>query len=540
MSRLARPLLIPFIFLLLLGVAGAGEIVRAADGDTAPYAGRFATIVIPYTQYSWWLIRWADNSPVCTVLTEGEAWPTGEQVQAQCGQAVYEQWVSTPACDGASEGETALCAGLYLFQLSNEPVEKTIVVELPPAQVWVSLEGCVPTIPENLCAEIPSLLLAAEEPLPNEHITAVHALMDGQAFDCAGESCEIPLAATPMGGITVEFWADSSFGDASEHFFAQVRVVDSGVSPSPVGGGWYVDVLSSQWRGAQVASCATTWGTFLPVGGPPAWLSSPEVPELLASDEAYYFLAGRLIAQNQVDAADCDGGGMLENGYANACGLEQALPLVQEWQNRFDASIIAAAQETGVPAQLLKNLFAQESQFWPGVFKDPKEFGLGQITENGAETVLLWNPDFFGQFCPLVLDEAACQYGYNYLSEEERATVRGALALQAKADCEDCLTGIDLAHADFSVLLFAETIRANCAQVWQIAHNATQKSAGEVSTYEDLWKMTLANYHAGPGCVSYAAYQAWARDAELDWESVSKYFTPACQGVVSYVEKIAK
>ena len=258
----------------------------------------------------------------------------------------------------------------------------------------------------------------------------------------------------------------------------------------------------------------------------------------METDIPYNYLAGRLIAQGVVDASSCQGGGLLPNGYADACGLELALPKVQEWQNQFDASIIQVANSTGVPGQLIKNLFAQESQFWPGAFKDPKEFGLGQLTDNGAETILLWNPSFFSQFCPLVLDEKACQRGYIYLSKEYQAILRGALALEAKADCPECEAGIDLTNANFSIKLFAETLLANCEQVAQIVYNATSLTPGEVSSYEDLWRFTIANYHVGPGCLSYAMYIAWTARAEMDWQHISSYLTKPCQSVIPYVEKV--
>ncbi len=177
-------------------------------------------------------------------------------------------------------------------------------------------------------------------------------------------------------------------------FTAMVRVIDSGVSSSPTSGGWYVDVISTQWQGNEIATCAEVWQAFPPVGGVPDWLSTPEDPAFLASEQPYAYLAGRLIAQGVVDASTCASGGLLSNGYADNCGLDQAMPKVSLWQNQFDEQIIQAANDTKVPAQLLKNLFAQESQFWPGVFRQPKEFGLGQITDNGADALLLWNPPF--------------------------------------------------------------------------------------------------------------------------------------------------
>ena len=110
-----------------------------------------------------------------------------------------------------------------------------------------------------------------------------------------------------------------------------------------------------------------------------------------------------MISQGLVDVSSCPDGGLLPNGYADACGLEKARPIVEEWQNQFDQRIIDVGKETGVPAQLMKNLFAQESQFWPGMFRVPYEFGLGQITDQGTDAIFMWNPIFFQQFCPLML-----------------------------------------------------------------------------------------------------------------------------------------
>lgn len=488
-------------------------------------------------------MHWADNQIICQMYIDHEGWPTSDEILAACGSSVQSEWERTPPCPQLEQGDSASCAGVYLLLIGSQPAEKTILVDLPPIQVWLTLSGCTPTSPENLCPQIPSLLLTGEEPLPNEHISAINAIMDGQTYQCNTVTCTLPMSSTPMEGRAVEFWADSSYGDSSEHFTAQVRVIDSGKPASDVPttpAGWYVDVMSKQWRGAQIASCAQVWQAFPPVGGPPGWLTTPEVPDLLATDTSYYFLAGQLISQGLVDASGCPDGGLLANGYADACGLEAARPLVIDWQNRFDERIIAVAQETGVPGQLMKNLFAQESQFWPGAFKDPKEFGLGQLTEKGAETVLLWNPDFYDQFCPLVLDETTCQKGYLFLEQVDQATLRGALALQAKSECNDCPAGIDLSNADFSVKLFAQTLLANCDQVAQIVYNGTNQIAGKVSNYEDLWRFTLANYHAGAGCLSYAVYSAWSKGDPIDWAHVSTYFTQPCQGVISYVEKVAK
>jgi hypothetical protein len=258
----------------------------------------------------------------------------------------------------------------------------------------------------------------------------------------------------------------------------------------------------------------------------------------MVTEEPYQYLAGRLIAQGVVDASSCPAGGLLSNGYADTCGLEKALPTVQQWQNQFNNQILQVAKETGVPGQVLKSVFAQESQFWPGAFKDPKEFGLGQITDNGAEALLLWNTSFYNQFCPLVLDKSQCQRGYVYLSAENQAILRGALAVRAKADCPSCPAGLDLTNANFSIKLFAQALLANCSQVSRIVYNATGKYAGSVIDYENLWRLTVANYHIGPGCLSYAVYNAWNKREVMDWEHISANLTQPCQSAIPYVDKI--
>jgi hypothetical protein len=524
------------ITILLLAGSGAAP-VRAADpqGETLP---RTKTITISYTKYKWWVIRWSSNAPLCTVFTDQENWPTGTDILRDCGNTIYTEWKNTQVCTTAETSGPTSCSGVYLHFISSEPAKKEIEVELPAPQVWLTLGNCFPGRSDGFCATLPTLVLTGEEPLPNERITFIHAVLNGKPYSCNGASCEITLSPTPLRGMTLDFWAESSFGDTSPVFTALLRVVDTGVTDVPDGEGWYVDVLSTQWKGRAVASCAQLWDVFPPVGGLPYWLTTPESTSLLVTEEPYQYLAGRLVAQGVVDASTCPAGGLLANGYADACGLEKALPTVQQWQNQFNSQILQTAKDTGVPGQVLKNVFAQESQFWPGAFKDPKEFGLGQITDNGAETLLLWNSSFYNQFCPLVLDKSQCERGYVYLSTESQAILRGALAVEARSDCPTCSAGLDLAHANFSIKLFAQTLLANCSQVSRIVYNATGKYAGSVVDYENLWRLTVANYHIGPGCLSYAVYNTWNKREIMDWAHISTNLTPPCQSAVPYVDKI--
>jgi hypothetical protein len=168
------------------------------------------------------------------------------------------------------------------------------------------------------------------------------------------------------------------------------------------------------------------------------------------------------------------------------------------------------------------------------------EVGLGHMTDNGADTALLWNQSFYEQYCPLVLSNDTCKTGYAQLKAENQATLRGALVHSVDASCTDCPLGLDLSQADFSVSVFAQTLAANCEQTGTIVHNASGQSPGQASTYEDLWRFTLVNYNAGPGCLILALREAESRGDPFDWDHVSAALTPACQGAVEYVTTISR
>jgi hypothetical protein len=387
--------------------------------------------------------------------------------------------------------------------------------------------------------------LTGEEPIQGERITSLGGNMDGKPFTC-DPVCQVDLVPTDDDGSALQFWAYSSYGDSSEVFQARVRVAKSA---DPSDQAWYADVLSSQWRGDTLAGCSQIWDEFPPVGGTPDWLTTPQRPEDLASNVSYEYLAAALIKHNVVDATACDAGGLLLNGLANVCGLEAARPAVQEWQNRFDKLIFSAARHTGVPAPLLKNIFARESQFWPGTNAGHPEAGLGQMTDGGADAVLTWNPSFYEQLCPSVLDQSVCKtkiypnpeekWQGIALDETERSLLRGSLVKSVNAVCPDCTMGIDINKANFSVGVFAQTLVASCMQTGEVININYSSTAGEAASYEDLWRFTLVNYNAGPGCLGLAVDKTSSLGEPLDWEHLSAHLTPACQGAIDYVNYIS-
>lgn len=531
--QLSRWVSLTTITLLLLLSANfvPGRDVSAA-GTQPPGPDRYTVVNEEYVRYIWWLVPWSSSDAACQIEIEHEGLPDAGEVYAACGQALYDKWIATQPC-AASSTDPASCAGYYLHFVAAETASRPVAVLLPPPVVWVSLDGCVPYASSHRCDSLPTLVLTGEEPLADHSILRLEGLIDDQPFVC-DPTCQVDLAPTDADGLMIKFWAYSSYGDSSQVFQARVRVTGSN---DPAVTSWYVDILSSQWRGAPLASCALTWNQFPPVGGLTGWLSSPDTPAELASNIPYDYLAGNLIKSGAVDVSACADGGLLENGYASACGSEAARPAVEEWQNRFDALIFAAAQEVGVPAQLLKNIFSRESQFWPGITPQRPEAGLGQLTDNGADTTLLWNRPFFEQFCPSVLDNSACGQVYPHLEDEQRAALRAALVQRVDAFCADCPLSLDLGEAEASVEIFAETLLANCSQMGMVL-DLNYPNPNPPPSYEDLWRFALVNYNAGPGCLG-LAIDATARHGEpLDWAHVSTHFTPVCSGAIDYVNDI--
>ena len=508
-------------------------------------AHRIKKLTVPFTKHQWWIIRWSNNAIQCTVWVEHEGYPTIDEVETQCGQRVAEDWADTLPCNFALVASTSQCPGVYLLQGEARTEEREIEVELPKPQVYLSIENCNPRPGDVRCTTRPNLLLTGEEALPNETIISIQGVMNGLPFSCMGNTCSLPLQPTGKDGALIQFWGDSSFGDSTEHFIARVRLIPWGGLMNPElsrpseAASYYVDVLSQQWRGGELASCSETWQVFPELGGPPYWLTSPNDASGLQSDVSYYYLAGALITYGVVDASACLDAGLQSPNIASPCGVEAARPQLLEWQNRFDNEIMQASQDTGIPARLLKNVFSRESQVWPGIYRTYRETGLGQMTENGADTVLLWNPTFFHQFCPLVLAENTCSLGYGNLDSAMQNLLKGALVRKVDASCPNCPASIDLSQANTSVKIFAEGMLANCEQVGRLINNITDLDAGETSTYEDLWRFTLVNYNAGPGCLSSAINRAWSNNQPLDWRTISGYLDPACQSSVGYVEDIS-
>jgi hypothetical protein len=518
------------VFIVLSSVAFFALLPVSAQGEQPIGPDRYSVQVQETTIYDWWLTNWTDNKVVCSLHLEHEGLPSSKEILNTCGSELYTHWVRTPICK--EDEDTPTCQGYYLAFAGSRLVQRNVGISLPPPMVWLSLDGCTPINSTFRCDELPTLILEGEEPLNGYVITSLSGRKDGVAFTCDA-TCQLDLLPTTSDGTYLEFWANSSYGDTSKLFNARIRIAASDDLNEKY---WYVDLISSQWREPSLAACSQTWNVFPPVGGPPPWLGTPQISEDLATNIPYEFLAMNLIKHGIVDASGCLDGGFLSDGSLNSCGLDASRDSVNDWQNRFNESIFSAAQVTGIPAQLIKNLFARESQFWPEATNGHPEAGLGQMTNAGADSTFLWNPIFFEQFCPSILPSDSCKKGYSNLTSIQRAELRNNLVDEA---CPDCPLGIDLDKAEKSVQVFAETMLANCAQTGMVVELNDQKHKGTTVSYEDFWKFSLVNYNAGPGCLGLAVDQTNRLNEKVDWSHVSSHLTPACSGALDYVMDIS-
>lgn len=545
-EKVALPLTLIVVIVLMLGFmsfillqTGSVYAASVAANPTPSGPNRYTAMTVDYTQYEWWIVDWANNEVYCSFWADHEGLPYDSDIISACTQQFYDQqWkLHSAPCD---EKDIKACDGYYLINVGSKPAKKDVPVTLPPPVVWVSVEGCAPD-EDGWCTGEPLLVLTGEEPLPNESIKKLHGTIGSDPFTCQKNPCKFKLKETQPEGIRFKFWADSTYGDTSELFTGTLRVLSNKSNKDRLVPLLYVDVLSTQWTGQPAASCAQAWESFPPPDGLPAWLTTPQTSDELQSNIPYAYLAANLISQGVVDATSCPGNGLLPDGSANACGMDAAKPAVAKWQNQFDKLIFEVAQENEVPAQLLKNLFSRESQFWPGVFRNGKDVGLGQLTEDGADTALLWNPSFYNQFCPLILDKSVCEAnGYANLRPKHQALLRGALVHSVDASCRDCPLGLDISRANFSVKIFAHTLLANCEQAGKIVQNVTGQAPGLTTPYDDMWRFTLVNYNAGPGCLSDAMEKANSELGDISWSSVSSQLEPSCQGAIRYIDDIGK
>lgn len=464
----------------------------------------------------WQLAKWSDGVLVCNLFIDHDQQPNIEEVLDKCGYDVYISWVSTPNCQPAiNGGNVSQCRGLFLSYEGTAKVLVEELVELPSPTVRVEIDNCTPG---ETCDLRPKLNFIGDEPVLAYEITEVHVRIEASEKLCEVQSCLLRMPITDDKGVWVEFWAVSSYGDESDHEFIFLRNVEIGDSDI-----YRMDILGDGWA-EYAPSGSTIWYLFPSLDHPlTGLLEQPFISGYLSTTNRYVYLAGNLIYNGYVDASDCPSGGMLKNGAANTCGEIAGAEDVLLWQNQYDDTIYQAALKYNIPARALKGIIAQETQFWPHS-ESREELGLGKITDDGANLLLMWNIEYYLSTCVPLFGELGCAGGYDNLYPAEQEMLRG-MALSAVG-------------TDQEIDLLAATLLASAAQINQLVENVSEKSAREVTTYEDMWEMTIGNYHSGSGCVGTAMQTAWDSNQSMDWETVVGYLLGGCQSAKGYVVRV--
>jgi len=169
---------------------------------------------------------------------------------------------------------------------------------------------------------------------------------------------------------------------------------------------------------------------------------SIEQPASIVTYNDYYLLAGKLLWYGYADSQCLDGSAGVDpvTFGATPCGLSGARNLMIAWQNGLDESILSAARSWHVPADLIKQIIARETQFWPWTGIDG-EHGLIQITEDGAGVVL-------HMYLP----------GYYQMSEARRHEMR--IAWLNELDCVNCSPLEAYNHAKTTMNRYAQALAA--------------------------------------------------------------------------------
>ena len=241
------------------------------------------------------------------------------------------------------------------------------------------------------------------------------------------------------------------------------------------------------------------------------WVYVPESADQLYTEEKYFFLAGQLIANKVVDASTCPSGGLMLNGYANACGMSTAMPIVIIVQNMLNEPILQAWEDVGVPPVLLKQLIRFESQFWPSQYT-LYHYGFGHITNIGIRNALEWNPDLYAKVCPASAG-GTCASNFGIADQILSSLI---------STCDTCEYGIDPNAANRSVDILAEVLLGYCYQTAQLTYNATGWHSSMVVDYATIWKLTLMDYNAGSQCVYDTIVSTFeATQGPINWSDIS-------------------
>jgi hypothetical protein len=484
------------IVVLVLISALSANATFAEDKPT-----RTKTMIYTSVFQTWQLRWWSTDELACKILVPHTDTPGEEELYQACGSDIYNAWRNTPPCDAArTNGDTNTCDGLYLWYEGEQAYEVEELINLPRPAAYAASMNCRPGL---RCSQHPEMTFSGYEPLPNYDMAAMHIIVGGEEIVCPGASCTLRLPETGERGTDITYFARSTYGDTSDPEKLLVRMTFLGESL-----GYRYEVMGGAWSAISPA-CAVMWDVFPPSAGTPDWLGH----DVLETSYHLSVLAGHLVWTGDVDAKD-----------------EQINDAVFRWQNNANEYIRLAAEEVRIPAMVLKGVIAQETQFWTK-YESSVEFGDGRITEDGADMLLAWNLPLYQKICIPRFGYEACMAGYHSMPDAGQETLRADVLRLAASDDPQQRVGI-----------VANTLLASCAQTDQVIRNAVGYEPRILMDYPNLWKLTLANYHSGSGCLQDALlaseYFPHHDEGYLTWSRLSEFYSDGCVSALNYVEKV--
>lgn len=267
----------------------------------------------------------------------------------------------------------------------------------------------------------------------------------------------------------------------------------------------------------------------------PDWLEPASDEMDLTTRTRYDLLVGKLLTTGLVDGSNCPSMGLTNNGSPNACGLETAKDSLFTWQNWYNPLILTVSEANGLPPKVIKALIAVESQFWPAADWNKGEIGLAQMTEGGADMLLANRPEYFQGVCRQVYGNDGCSAAYIGLGSSMKRLLVGQVLQNVDANCTNCAGGVSIDRGELAIRVLAEALNASCLQTSRTFTNLTGKVPSTYLSYEDYWRLVLANYHSGSGCL----YEAIRKTKNpISWSVISGNIPDGCGSGRTYIRRI--
>lgn len=453
------------------------------------------------TAFIWVVGAW--NFETCRILTDHiEVVPQRADVFALCGITSVDLIDSGVA---------------NIYYLGEYEYYEDVKIELPRIIIKTDYIGS-------------SIIVDAVEPMPGHTITRIEANFNGAPAVCdrmtggipifpGGLRCTFPFYNPP---VLFSACAVSDYGDNSK--IVRLRIGNTLQSDLVYYGpknkyGVIGDNAYTQYN--IYHDIPRRWGVIPGEQILPEWVKTVPLVSL-ESDHTYYYLSAQILLETPYAGHNCPNGGI--NGrYANICGVNAVLDVAYQFQNSYNREITDASRATGVPNALIKRIVAVESQFVPGALGTAGERGLYQLIRSGVDTLLRWNGPFYIEVCQLYFDRCVST-GYDNLAQWQR----------------DVLSNHVLSDPD-NLYYLGSTLRANAFQVDRLFENILGiENVGDFLTYEDLWKITVSNYHTGATVTSAVLQQMDQLETNISWEEFATILERLQPSGLKYVDLVVR